>query len=105
MRIGGLTREEYLANFRRCNLLPNGHWSGTRGRLRGAKLKSRLRGKIIVLGKATWHALWLPRVKFYGWVETGNARFILIPHPSGRNLIYNDPRQRAIVRRILNGED
>ena len=104
MRIANMDRDEYLASFRRCNLLPNGHWSGPRARLRGAKLMHELRGRVIVLGRQTWHALWLPRVEFFGWVETGEARFILLPHPSGRNLLYNDRRNIEAARRILRGD-
>jgi hypothetical protein len=105
LRISGLTREEYLKKFRRRNILPAGRWSASRARLRGYRLQRRLRGRVIVLGKDTWRALWLPRVEFFGRVINGDeCVFILIPHPSGRNLIYNDLDVRLKARKILRGD-
>jgi len=99
--ISGMTRDEYLANFRRLNLLPFGHWCPIKARVRGLRIQRSLRGTVIVLGKETWRALGLPRVNFFERVQTELAEFVLLPHPSGRNLIYNYPRNRERARRIL----
>jgi len=101
LAISGMTHDEYLANFKRLNLLPLGHWCPIKARVRGLRIQRSLRGKVIVLGKQTWSALGLPRIDFFERVVTADAEFILLPHPSGRNLIYNDPRNRERARRIL----
>jgi len=105
LKISGMTRDEYLSTFRRCNILPFGRWSSLRARRRGLRLQGTLRGKVIVLGRETWRALGLPRVGFFTRLRTSEAEFILLPHPSGRNLIYNDARARGRARRILRSVD
>lgn len=59
---------------------------------------------VVVLGKMTWRRLSMPnysqpfdkvRSDFY------RSTFILVPHPSGKNLFYNEPSNRESVTRLL----
>ena len=71
-------------------------------RKRGRSLVNSLRGRVFVLGRESWRLLGLTRVEFFDSIETVNsAVFTLLPHPSGRNLLYNDPRVRKRMRDLL----
>lgn len=61
----------------------------------------RLRGTVYVLGLEAWALLGLPRRQFFERVAAPGVTFTLLPHPSGRNLMYNDPEVRKRVRRLL----
>jgi hypothetical protein len=58
--------------------------------------------RVAVLGREAWVALGLPRTTgFFGRVKRSGVTYILLPHPSGRSLLYNSPRVRARVKREL----
>lgn len=114
----GMSREEFLDRFKRRNLFSHGKWKPKHAKAKGRKLRKKLRrkkidGRVIVLGRANWQALGFPRgTKFFdhyseysdanGLVET---KFVLVPHPSGRNLSYNDPTNVEKLRNVLRGND
>lgn len=93
-RLSGLSRERWLAAFERRNLVPTKKWSPVHARIAAAKFVSELcRDDIVVaLGRE---------------VEVALRRQALpcpvhfIPHPSGRNLAYNDPAVRDRVGSLL----
>ena len=69
---------------------------------RGRYLIKNLEGTIYVLGREAWACLGLPKTTpFFSRVRMPGASFKLLPHPSGRNLMYNDPALRRKVRRLL----
>lgn len=35
------------------------------------------------------------------WIQVGIMRVVMIPHPSGRNLLYNDQRMKNLAGRVL----
>lgn len=94
----GLTDDEYMDRFRRCNLV-RGPWSVVKARERAAELKSGP-GPFILLGSNVCTGWGIPYRPF----ETfGNA--LVLPHPSGRNTMWRRPdatwEAREAVRRFI----
>jgi hypothetical protein len=99
-----LVRMDYINGFERMNLV-TGPWSGRAGRdsaaelLRSGRLHSR---RVILLGTEVWRAFSLPiTVPACGTHVAGTTEFTRVPHPSGRNLWYNDINNRRRVGRLL----
>ena len=94
-KMSGMTWSEYNATFDRKNMsdVPLG--------LRDFTFKDRA---VIVLGKSTWIKLGFaahcqPFSKMI--IDQINAAFYLVPHPSGKNLFYNEPRNQESTTRLL----
>lgn len=85
---------EYREKFERgnvCDLDP----------LSSARIADRT---VLVLGREAWRLmLLLETTRFFGSQtdRVCNTKFILLPHPSGRNLFYNDPANRERVTKLL----
>jgi hypothetical protein len=87
--LSGLTREQYERAFIRVNARDNPLiMTGSRS---------------IVLGKSAWKMLGLAPVEWFWVHHQHGSRWTLIPHPSGKNLMYNDPLNRDLARGILRG--
>lgn len=104
-RMTGMTRVDYLRAFTRLNLCGREWHPGTAQATAASLLASRRRSPVVVLGAATWRALRVgPHPRPGGSVEVGGWRLYYLPHPSGQNLVYNDPRERrragALLRRL-----
>jgi hypothetical protein len=100
--LSGMPLEEYEATFERVNVLEERHWSSRRARAAARSLRSLLDGRdAIVLGRATWKALGLPPIDWFETMGLGGSRFTLIPHPSGRNRMYNDAANKRRARGLL----
>lgn len=63
---------------------------------------------VVVLGRETWRrtrpllGASAPRVlDMFDRYFTGSSIFLMVPHPSGRNLWYNESRNRHRVTRLL----
>ena len=85
-------------------MIKGDYWTPQKAKIQGYRLRNELEGRVIVLGKAVWVALWLPRsAEFFSYVHTGKADFVLVPHPSGRNIILNDRGMRQKMRAVLQG--
>ena len=98
VRCGGISLAEYLSGFERRNLLSSRKWSDARAKVRGHVIRRRLVGReVIVLGRQVWRALGLPAVPYFSAV----GLWRLVPHPSGRNLIYNSEVARMALGEIL----
>lgn len=97
----GAFRIDYMKRFERRNLLGTKTWSPTAARIAAVGLLGELQGReVVVLGREPADALGLPRqlvlpVNYLG------VRWRQLPHPSGRNLWYNDPINRAIAGLLL----
>jgi hypothetical protein len=103
-RLSGLSREAYLEAFERVNLLDQREWCPVAAREAAQGFLLRTRGRrVIVLGKAAWVALGLPRDNPWltTWHDSLGGSLTLIPHPSGKNLILNDKAMRQRVKRCL----
>jgi hypothetical protein len=91
-QLSGMSREEYLAAFDRANVASTNLYGEN-----GASCPNLDDRKVAVLGREAWRLLGLPRTDFF---DT-EGRFVLLPHPSGRNRLYNSARVRAQARKML----
>lgn len=101
----GLSQTDYLRTFARANLLdayPGPTFPLSRARPLAAPLAQRLAPRpLLLLGRGVAGAFRLPTQDILTWVdyelEHVWVRAALVPHPSGRNLFYNDPQRREQV--------
>jgi hypothetical protein len=87
--------EEFVENFPvRLNV---------EDRIRGLRLRKCLCGTVYVFGREAWKCLGLRPVPYFTRSREREQRvtYTLLPHPSGRNLMYNDPETCRRVRRLL----
>lgn len=113
---GDVWRRDYLGSFDRRNLLRAREWSQREAREASRALMPELHGRLVlVLGTQVRAALGLlpaePLARMLAEVDCGQARsvdaprikfeWIAIPHPSGRNLWYNDPANVRAVGELL----
>ncbi len=99
----GMPLKEYNETFERLNVLEAPEWSLPTARQGAVALKARLKGRrVIVLGSQAWTALGLPKKNLMEphFAEDG-TRWIMLPHPSGKNLWYNSEENREKVRRFF----
>lgn len=100
-RVPECTRGDYLETFDRRNLVNSVHWSAEQAREAAGQLKTALRGRVVVvLGTTVRIALGLPQVLIHPQ-EIEGVTWRQIPHPSGRNLFYNDEVNRSLVAMLL----
>lgn len=106
-QMSGLTREDYERGFDKMNLL-RGRWSRSAARRAGSKMVARLCGRtVVVLGAETWRALAVgPRPEPGAALVLSEDKITTttwhyLPHPSGRNLWYNDSKNRAVALRLI----
>ena len=115
------TRRQYLEAFDRVNLLEHDERVGGKGyvaRLNRARIRlfehvyANKYETLVLFGSDVWravnHAARPPRPPWLCWDtvtivgEVGwRVRFLTLPHPSGRNLWYNEPANRAAAARAL----
>lgn len=94
-----MTVDEYEAAFERANVLGSPPWD-RRARAAGRRTRRQITETAVVLGKEVWSVLGLPRqTRYFERVEN----FTLVPHPSGRSLIYNDASMRALLKETIDG--
>lgn len=94
-RILGLSRGEYLRRFDRVNLC-TGAWSIRAAREASYRLRVEGPPKIL-LGQKVAAAFGFPAGPHFG--KVGN--FYFLPHPSGRNRIWNRPGAQEKARELL----
>lgn len=101
-KMTGMSLYEYELTFERMNVIKDGEWDTETARVRGRRLRMRLRRrKVVVLGWSAWRALCLPDTTAYFLDHLTEAEYYFVPHPSGRNRYYNDPRHRRRVGNLL----
>lgn len=105
-----VSMKRYLEMFDRRNLVSGRAWSLAAARDAATLLHGELENyggadrapDVIVLGGQTWRALGLERrtniLHSHGLLS---ATFWRIPHPSGRNLWYNEERNRRAAARLM----
>lgn len=106
-RILGMSPRDYLKAFDRVNLCV-GTWDAGRARERARVLVRSPRAAFVLLGARVCRAFGVAFDPFStsGCVGAGGL-FVVLPHPSGRCRIWNDPssaeRARDVVRRVSSG--
>lgn len=101
---GGFSAEEYEREFSRRNVLDRRRWDAKKARGGAQRLRwlARRVGRVIVLGREAWAAIGLPRgLPFFTELEENGATWLLLPHPSGRNLMLNDHEARRTMGQLL----
>mgnify|MGYP007083431842 CR=1 FL=1 len=112
---GDVWRRDYLGSFDRRNLLRAREWNQRAAREAARALMPELHGRLVlVLGTQVRAALGLPPAeplaRMLAEVDCSPTRadalrikfeWIAIPHPSGRNLWYNDPTNMRAVGELL----
>jgi hypothetical protein len=89
--VSGMSRQEYVEKFARTNLDES-----------DLKEKVTAADVIVLLGRVAWGHFRLPaKVRPLDGIYRGDKHFALVPHPSGRNLWYNDPANRRAVGEFL----
>jgi hypothetical protein len=69
--------------------------------VRGKRVANQVSGTVYVFGHHAWWCMGLPRRKFWHSYARSGAVFFLIPHPSGRSMVYNDEHNVAKLRRLM----
>jgi hypothetical protein len=102
-RIPEVTRHQYLERFDRRNLVPHKVWDGLLAAKHADELFLSFFGTgrtIVLLGADTVKAFNIPRLLIHPQT-IGGATWRQIPHPSGRNLWFNDEANRDLVACLL----
>jgi hypothetical protein len=93
-----ISKERYVASFRFINIIDERRWSWLVALQAGAEVKKKIEGaRVVVLGRQVWEALEMPPAL---WFQS-HGLMTLIPHPSGRNLVYNSPEIRARAAMVM----
>lgn len=103
IRIPDLTRGQYLGAFDRRNLVPYKLFNAKMAEREAAKLEQEFWGSgrtIVLLGLDVVKAFRHPRSLIHPQV-IGGSTWRQIPHPSGRNLWYNNESNRFLVATLL----
>ena len=99
--LDGTSVSRYLRLFERVNLV-QGRWNAVTARARAQELRPTMSGRSsVLLGREVWGAFHLPRVEACASVDLHDAVVYFVPHPSGRNLWYNDGDNRRRVGELL----
>lgn len=86
----GVSRKEYLEAFERRNLVTGVAWNAAAGRDSAARMRDGLRGRVVLLlGRAVQQCFDVPPLLVHPQYIDG-VTWRQLPHPSGRNLWYND---------------
>jgi hypothetical protein len=97
----GMRRADYLREFERKNLC-DGPWDMLAARRRAQELRT-WKAPIILLGAKVARAFEFD--PFEPFVVTDGGRTLVLPHPSGRCRVWNDPlavgRTRALVAEVV----
>lgn len=102
-------RKTYLESFERMNLIqlpPNANWSAPAAREAAARLEPLWVGRrVVLLGTRVCAAFGFPNVPPFTSKRRYEVDYFFLPHPSGRNRIWNDPasieKARAMLPQIL----
>ena len=100
----GLSREEYLEQFERMNMLNGRQWIPSHAREAAEELRTTLASRtVVLLGEDVARLMWVgDTTPHYKWVcKPEGGWWAKIPHPSGRCRHWNDPWQRAAIQVFL----
>lgn len=102
-RIPEATRGQYLSRFDRRNVVSSKVFDRKMAQKGAADLFSEFFGSsrtIVLLGADTAAAFGIPRLLIHPQM-IGGCTYRQIPHPSGRNLWYNETENRLLVSMLL----
>lgn len=102
-RVPTVTRREYLDRFDRRNVVCGKFYDKKLAREGAAKLEQEFWGSgrtVVLLGNDTVSAFGHPRLLIHPQI-IGGVTYRQIPHPSGRNLWFNDEDNRRMVAMLL----
>jgi hypothetical protein len=100
-RLPDVTKSQYLEAFDRRNLVDGKEWLPGEARDRAVEVIQELRGReVVVLGAATRKIIGLPELLVHP-LQWKGATWRQLPHPSGRNLWYNDRTCRMLASCLL----
>jgi hypothetical protein len=86
--MSGMSLKDYLSAFKRGNVCD--------------PLRFRKGDTVVVLGRVPWRRLSLPaNVGWWLGARRSGVLYILVPHPSGRSLAYNDRINREALSSLL----
>lgn len=103
--IMGLSDVEY-SKLRKLNLCI-GKWDSVRAKacafacIIGAKESSDTHDLLILLGSKVRDAFGVPNKEFWWEEQGGNTTLVTLPHPSGRNPVWNNPGAITKARKLL----
>ena len=96
-----VSKSQFVRAFDRRNLIDAREWSAGEARERADATIESLRGReVVVLGASTRKIIGLPELLIHPLIWRG-ATWRQLPHPSGRNLWYNDPTCRMLASVLL----
>lgn len=99
----GATKGQYLEAFERRNLVRGIDYDKTRAKARAHEISMELDGSgrtIILLGQDVRAAFGHPRLLVHPQV-IGGCTWRQLPHPSGRNIWYNDPENVRVAELLM----
>lgn len=100
----GLSRRDYLDRFDRVNLC-SGRWSMREARDTAARIRAERRAVLVLLGAKVCAAFGVEFQPFTcsapASLDVPQWRFVVLPHPSGRCRLWNDPLSIARARASL----
>lgn len=102
-RIPDVTRKQYLDRFERRNLVPHKIPDRKIARECASKIEHELFGsgrQVVLFGADVAAAFGHPRLLLHPQV-IGGTTWRQVPHPSGRNLWFNDQTNRDLVAMLL----
>jgi len=100
-RVPEVTRIDYINTFDRRNLVDGVTWDAGMARENARRLSSLLRGRVAVtLGTTVRVALGLPELLIHPQ-EIDGVTWRQLPHPSGRNLWFNNETNRSLAAMLL----
>lgn len=104
-RVLGLSPSQYLARYRRANLCPSDAWDNAVARHEATAWLHRVQhtpDPVVLLGSKVAEAF---RLRFDPFTVVdpglGAPPLVLLPHPSGRSRLWNDPGAYERARQVL----
>ena len=102
--VHSVSKRDYVKAFTFVNLVPRGRWDAVKARELGPAMIDFVGSRhALVLGRDVWKALGFSPVRWFSRV-TLMSSWTLLPHPSGRNRLYNEELMRRRVGKILAAE-
>jgi hypothetical protein len=108
LRLVELIGRDAFDKFDRSNILDRRQWSRVEARARADMVISSMKGhNVVVLGNEAWSTLSLPSCRKLEFIVRNSRvdefgdKWYKVPHPSGRNLLYNDQKWRDKARNLL----
>ncbi len=102
-KVMGLTADQYLERFIRINLCSRS-WNKRHAELRAFQIMNEqvARGTpVVLLGAKVCSAFGVPYTPFTVMRHLGDSNYVVLPHPSGRCLKWNEPGAYGRARRVL----